>query len=225
MKLHVIGTGSKGNSYFLEENGSGVLLDAGVRSKQILDTIHYDIRSIKVAVITHVHGDHSLSQDWLEKNRVPVNTGQDAYYGEWAIKTFDAYHDVPCKGFIVSNMQTGHKVLYATDTYQLPYLFPGITQYVIECNYCTNKLMENIAAGKVFQGMKKRLLISHMSLDTLDKFFQDQDMSGCVKIVLVHLSDGNSDETEMVERIYSRTGVDTVAAHNGDVIDFTLFEF
>lgn len=57
MFVKCIGTGSSGNSYALYDNsGKILLLDLGVREKDIKKAIDYRILDVVGAVVTHEHG-------------------------------------------------------------------------------------------------------------------------------------------------------------------------
>jgi ribonuclease BN (tRNA processing enzyme) len=56
-------------------------------------------------------------------------------------------------------------------------------------------------------------------------FLQANDLSEVRKIVLIHLSDGNSDAERMVREIKELTGKDVEVAENGKEIALELFEF
>lgn len=56
LNLTVVGTGSNGNSYILNQNGSRLILDMGKSWKEVLKACEYDVFSIEAALITHEHG-------------------------------------------------------------------------------------------------------------------------------------------------------------------------
>lgn len=57
MFVRCIGTGSSGNSYALYDNsGKILLLDLGVKEKDIKKAIDYRISDVVGAVVTHEHG-------------------------------------------------------------------------------------------------------------------------------------------------------------------------
>lgn len=254
MNLHVISTGSKGNCYLLtDDQGRVIALDAGVRISDTLRAIDHDISNLDGVLVTHEHMDHIKAAPILSNMGVPVYLSQQTIdatehfkpdwnlsrplpvtsdgrfdvfkVGNWYIQPFSVQHDAADPvGFLLANFQT-HKILYATDTYYIKWNFTGLTHIIIECNYCTSVLMANIEAGKITGSRKDRLLHSHFSLENVLKFLKATDLSRCIKIVLVHLSDGNSDARQMVDAIYKQTGIETIAAEDGMDINFDLTPF
>jgi hypothetical protein len=77
---------------------------------------------------------------------------------------------------------------------------------MIEANYCTDMLNRNIEAGKIPASHYNRLLESHMSLDTCREALLSNDLTKVNNIILLHLSDGNSNADEFKQDIHQATG-------------------
>ena len=61
MKISILGSGSEGNSIYLEVNGVSLLIDAGFSAKNIaerLSAINVNPQSIQAILVTHEHTDH-----------------------------------------------------------------------------------------------------------------------------------------------------------------------
>ncbi len=61
VEVSVLASGSSGNCFFYQGNGSAYLIDAGISCRQVcerLSKIKKNIRSIKGIFITHEHSDH-----------------------------------------------------------------------------------------------------------------------------------------------------------------------
>ena len=126
--------------------------------------------------------------------------------GTWRILPFDTIHDCaePLGFLLVSGK---NKVLFLTDSAYCKYKFNGLTHIMIECNYQEAILQENIDAGIVEYGMKKRLLETHMSLNQTLGFLKANDLSKVQEIHLIHLSDRNSDAGMMRDEVIKATGL------------------
>jgi phosphoribosyl 1,2-cyclic phosphodiesterase len=243
MRLHVIGSGSRGNAYVLTlDNRKSLLLDAGLPYKTLLKAIGSGWPKLCGCLLTHEHGDHAAAvKDLLARGltvyassgtrnalltvgpscafgMAPVAQGSPFWAGA-TVTPFKTQHDAADPlGFVVSDPDTHERLVYATDTYYIKYRIPGVTHWVIECNYCDDLLDPS-------DPVDKRRLESHMSLSRLKTLLKANDLSICRKIVLIHLSDAKSDEARMVREITDVTGVETVAAHNGDEIKLTMAPF
>ena len=68
--------------------------------------------------------------------------------------------------------------------------------------------------------MRSRLLTSHMEIATTIRTILKQDLSKVKEIVLLHLSDNNSDPKEFKRLVESKTGIATYLALPG--LEITL---
>lgn len=249
MRLKVLGSSSKGNCYLLETPTGTLILDAGIRFKDIQVALDFDFSSVRGCLVTHEHQDHSKGIKDLMRAGIDVYMskgtsealsitnhrawivqlswpGYQFYLGDFTILSFKTEHDAaePC-GYLIQYNPTGEKLLFATDTFFLRHRFIGLNYIVIECNYCLDILKANVEAGRIPESLKNRILESHFSLDNLKIFFKANDLKDVTKIVLIHLSDGNSDAARMVSEIRGLTKKDTVIAEPGKIIELELYPF
>lgn len=246
MRLAVISTGSGGNAYCLQTGAPpapSLLLEAGVSPQKIVRALG-GLRGVNGCLITHEHGDHASGACGLcalYGMKIYCTNGTASAIGARAravemLKPFDVapftvlafptQHDAaePC-GFLIRYNATGETVLYATDTYYLKNTFPGIHYWIVECNFIEDIAEGMAESGEIDKLLLNRLRSSHMSLRRLKDTLLANDLHDARKIVLVHLSDGRSDEQRMVREISQATGVETVAADNGMIIDLELTPF
>jgi len=246
MRLKVIGSSSKGNSYILESDTGSLILDAGVRFKEIQKALNFDLSSVRGGLVTHEHKDHSKGvveamkagiDIFMSKGTADViggnhhrsnivKAGTQVNVGDFIVLPFSTEHDAAEPlGYLIQHKPTGEKLLFATDTYFIRYRFSGLNYILVECNYCRDILDENIQAGRIPESLKNRLIESHFSLDNVKGFLRANDLRQVRKIILIHLSDGNSDAARMVREIRELTGKDVEAAEPGKVIDLELCPF
>ena len=155
-----------------------------------------------------------------------ITAGTQFNVGDFIVLPFPTEHDCAgAVGYLIQYKPTGEKLLFATDTFFLRHRFSGLNYVVIECNYCLDILKANVEAGRIPESLKNRILESHFSLDNLKIFFKANDLKDVRQIVLIHLSDGNSNATRMVSEIKELTKKDTVIAEPGKVIELVLCPF
>jgi phosphoribosyl 1,2-cyclic phosphodiesterase len=189
MKLKVLGSSSKGNCYILQNKSSSLLLEAGIRFDEIKRGLDFNYSKVAACLITHEHLDHSkavrdvlragidvyaskgtieaLLNQKVDMCRLPHQSESEKSFtvGPFTILPFQAQHDAAEPlGFLIKDMNTGEKVLFATDTYYVKYKFPALNYILVECNYCDDILKKNIAMGHVPKSLERRLLESHFSL-------------------------------------------------------------
>ncbi len=85
--------------------------------------------------------------------------------------------------------------------------FANVTIMAVECNNIAELLSENILEGNIPAIVGKRIRRNHLSLENLIQMLKSNDLSNCRQIFLMHLSDGNSDERAMIEKIQEATGI------------------
>lgn len=239
MLLKVVGTGSSGNCYILKDGDKYLILDAGVNYQWILRAIHHDTRNVLGCLITHEHLDHACAVPRLLRYGIDcygtkgtasvlpgVSSGgcsQDRIrqLGQFLVKEIPVNHDAiePC-GFLIFNQRTGERLLYATDTYYLLNRFPHIHYWLIECNYC-----DDLVTMDTNPVLARRLMTSHMSLDSLCKLFEANDLHDCQKIVLCHTSLERGDPKRMTETVHNLTHKPVIMAKAGLQIELNLEPF
>ena len=112
------------------------------------------------------------------------------------------------------------------DFYYLPCKFAGLNNILIEANYRRDILEANIAAGRLPFAVRNRTLKSHFSYDNCVQALQANDLTRVNNIVLIHLSDGNSNAEQFRQGIKEATGGKTVhIAEAGLVINFNKTPF
>lgn len=235
MIIDVLNSGSSGNCYLLKTNNEILILDAGVKLKEILQYLNFSLEKVVGCVVTHEHNDHILSVKDLLKNGIKVAANERIFSNEkssfkikmkhgkliklggFTIYSFDLKHDVPCLGYFIAHKEIG-KLAYITDTMSCNYSFKDINYFLIECNYCDEVLEENIANFLVEKNMKERLMTTHMEISTTIKTIKNNDLSKLKSIILCHLSKKNSCEKIIKERIKKEIGIPTFIAKKGEKI-------
>lgn len=226
IEIKTLASGSSGNAYWISDGHTELLIECGIRFKDIQIALDFDARKLAGCLVTHEHKDHTkglkdvlraginvyatqgtIDQEGIEHHRLkPIKSKQQFKVGTWTILPFDVEHDVAEPvGFLLANQQ-GEKLLFATDTYYVKYKFKGLTHVMLECNYSMEILDENIESGRVHQGMKGRLVKSHFSLENVKEFLKANDLSRVQEIHLLHLSDTNSNEQDFKTAIQELTG-------------------
>lgn len=226
IEMQTLASSSKGNAYRITDGQTPLLLECGIAWKKLQAALRFKTSELSGCLLSHAHGDHSkAAMDVIEAgidlhcsqgtadvlgisgHRVKcVGHGQEFSAGSWKIKAFDTEHD--CKeplGFLLANT-AGDKLLFLTDSAYCP-SFNGISHLMIEANYSRDILDRNVAAGRLDGARRKRVIQSHFSLEGVLDLLKDNDTSRLQRIILMHLSDLNSDEEMFKRRVQQLTGV------------------
>ncbi len=247
MNLKVLGSASSGNCYLIEANDNEkLILDAGVKFKIVQKELNFNFNGIKAVLITHEHMDHlkyatnfalygidiyasagTFKKQNLVGHRFKIIKALNQFeIGNFVILPFDTQHDAAEPlGFLIQHKITGEKLLYATDTYYIKYKFNKLNYLLLECNYNKEIAKENAKNGVINKTRYSRLLESHFSLENVIKFLKSNDLSYAKNIILCHLSDTNSNQYIMQDKVYEATRITTTIAKPGLNIELKLYLF
>ena len=140
--------------------------------------------------------------------------------GPFDVIAFDTHHDVnePC-GFLIKHPEMG-TTLFLTDTIYCNYQFTGLNNILIEANYSQDIIDEKLSGNRF---LRNRVIQSHMSVETCLETLQANDLRAVNNIVLIHLSDRNSDAKVFKQRIEDETLKTVTIATAGLTIDNYFF--
>ncbi len=245
MKLHVIGSSSKGNSYLFQGKDESLVIEAGCKVKGIKQALDFNLAPLRGVLVSHSHLDHSrYAPEFAENgikvhalpetlavmdiakhhNSVPVKTGMAFWIGGFHVLAFNVVHDVPTLGYLVKHHESG-KFCFLTDTHYSEYKFNGLNNIIIEANYSEKIIQQRLEQGSIDHAYYRRVAQSHMSLETAMRFFMANDLSAVNNIVLIHLSDGNSDAPMFHREVTALTGKAVHIADKGMIINFDKYPF
>lgn len=242
MKLKVLGSGSSGNCYLLENKKETLILECGLPYKTILKGLNFNLSNVVGCLVTHEHKDHSKAIFKLENAGIDIYAscgtlnavGDGLSYRTHFIEsekqfTIDGFTILPFQtqhdaaeplGFLMQHEEIG-KMLFITDSYYCKYKFKGLDHIMIECNYSAEILENNIEQGLIPWSLRNRLLKSHFSLQNVKEFLRANDLSKVKDIILIHLSNGNSNAEQFKNEIERLTGKPVYIADKG--LEIELF--
>lgn len=242
LTLTVLGSSSKGNGYIVESESSALLIECGVPFIEVKKAMDFNISKIAGAILSHSHGDHAgfvkqylqagikvyTSHETITESKFAsfnwVGVTERFNVGDFDIIPVPLKHDVRCYGFLI-RCKNEHTFCFITDTHYCPFTFSGLKNIIVECNYDEEILEARSTSGKLPPNVRNRVLNSHISLDTCRNFLEANDLSSVNNIVLIHLSDGNSDARKFKTEMEQRTGKAIHIARPGMKIDFSSKPF
>lgn len=238
MKLKVLGSNSKGNCYLLQTDNEVLVLEAGLPFSEVKKAINFDIKKIVGVLASHGHGDHSkyireyinsgitvlaleetftynnIDPDGAYKRRILSTFGY--MFGSFKVIPFSVAHDVPCVGFVIQHPEMG-SLLFYTDTPFCEHTFVGINHILLETNYSDEIIDERMIGDP----RKERVKASHQSLATAKEYLKKTDLSEMRNVVLIHLSDSNSDAELFKREIEQVSGKPVTIASKGVVLELS----
>lgn len=241
MQLKVLGSSSHGNCYLLENETDALIIECGVNISEIKRELGFSFAKVSGCLLTHEHQDHAKSINEVMKVGVNVYTsrgtmralGLDVTHhrlhtikakeavtvGAFKVLPFEIQHDVAEPlGFIINHPECGN-VLFITDSFYVKDTFKNIHNIIIEANYSQEIIDERVSKGASPDFLRNRIFKSHMSLETCKKTLLANDLSKVQNIVLIHLSDGNSNAAQFQSIIEGATGKKVTVADAGIIIE------
>lgn len=216
MKIVVLGSGSKGNSTYIDLDDKKILIDVGFSYKHIkekLKEINVDPKEIDAVFITHDHSDHTYGLKVFLKNVKPllfitpeVEKEVLGYHYENSeyllpeLRLDDAYikviptsHDaVSSNGFLIE--KGSESLVYITDTGYINHRhllsLKNKTYYILESNHDP----EMLTKGPYPKYLQERILSDqgHLSNELCAGYLSRLIGPNTKKIILAHLSETNN---------------------------------
>jgi len=220
MYFSVLGSGSKGNSVYIESGKTSILIDAGFSGKEIgarLQSIGRRIEDLDALVVTHEHHDHLHGVGVLSRRcNIPVfsnygtirggekllgslfkhtefGTGETFQLQDFQIRTFSVSHDAADPvGFIIGNGQV--TLAYCTDTGKVSRLIGqrlmGCNGLILEFNHDPQMLKD----GPYSLALQRRVRSDHGHLanEAAADFLQSLLHDQLKYVILAHLSATNN---------------------------------
>lgn len=249
MQLRCLGSSSSGNCYLLENDRECLVLEAGLPFKEVKKALDFNVSKIAGVLISHIHNDHrKYAEEYIRAGihvysnketvhdiistentcNVWISCGYWYQVGGFNVTPFECVHDAECYGFIIRHNDIG-TLLFATDTEYIKHNFKSLklNHIMIECNYSQKIIDGRMNSGNTIKSLRDRVIQSHMELETCKEFIEVNKTSSLDNIVLLHLSDGNSNEKMFQEEIQFVVGpnVKVFVADKGVTVDLDIIPF
>jgi phosphoribosyl 1,2-cyclic phosphodiesterase len=217
-----IGSGSAGNSYYFESDGTSILVDAGFgprETKKRLEQVGRDIEKLSALVITHEHYDHIrgaesisrkygvpiyLSRGTLDASNIDREVASIVTFennsvfsiGELNVHACRTIHDAADPSCFVIEARDGTRVGLASD---LGYVDKAVLEHLKNCDglfFESNHDLDMLRMGTYPWSLKRRIMSRFGHLSNDDSMSAVQRMIGAdlKTLCLIHLSQKNNHE-------------------------------
>lgn len=233
MKLSILGSSSKGNAYILHNESTALVIEAGVVLSELRKALDWNMSKVSGCLVSHEHGDHfgyamsyckfgidvfcseGTAGTNIHHRLHKVRANEPFTLDEWKVLPFDVVHDArEPLGYLINHAETGN-ILFLTDSYYSEYKFANLNNILVEANYDEEILEVNVASGRLNNSVRHRIITSHMGIGTCIDLLAANDLSQVSNIVLLHLSDSNSNAVQFQQSIESLTGKTVTIADAG----------
>lgn len=222
MRFESFYSSSHGNAYLIDDGCTKLLIECGVTYKKLCKALGFRLTEVQGVLVSHEHKDHAgcvekligsgfdvwLSSGTAEALELPekllelanaMEAGKQFSIGSFDIMPFETFHDaLEPLGFVVRSREDGDVLVYAIDTVNLPYVFPGAGLLAVEANFDRNILER---CERMPEKVRKRVANTHMEIDKLCQCLKRMDLRGCRELYLLHLSDATSHEGHFINKV------------------------
>ena len=222
--FHSLASSSSGNLYTVSDGGTSLILEAGLPFPKLQKALKYNLTGYAGCFITHQHADHAQAAQELARRGMDIYCHPDTAkalgieaeatamlpgcvqrIGSLLVQAIETRHDVPSVGYLIYSIQSREKLLVALDTCYLPNRFEGLTEIAVECNFSMAALTESSIPG----ALKRRIMETHMSVETFIGMLEANDISRVNKIYLLHMSNDRGDAELFKTMVQEATGKPT----------------
>ena len=222
MRFEALASSSHGNAYVVRDQDTRILLECGVSYRKLKTLCGFSTADLSACLISHEHKDHSACVRDLLGAGIPVymssgtaealaldgalldaaqelEHGKQITIGTLDVVPFSIFHDAKEPlGFLIRSKVDGEVFVFATDTVNLNYRFPGVGILAIEANY-DKYILER--CERIPEKVRHRITNTHMEIDVLCDYLRRLDLRCCREIWLLHLSDATSHEGHFINKV------------------------
>ena len=218
-----LGSGSAGNAYWFESDGTAILVDAGFgprETKKRLETIGRDIGQLSAIVLTHEHYDHIrgaekiarkyeipiyLTRGTLRASTIDTSETKTVVFendtaftiGELQVHARRTIHDAADPACFVIEARDGTRVGLASD---LGHVNKEVVEHLSGCDglfFEANHDLDMLRTGTYPWSLKRRIMsrFGHLSNDDSISAVQRMLGSELKTLCMIHLSQKNNHES------------------------------
>lgn len=223
MLVAPLSSGSAGNAYWFESDGTAILVDAGIgprETKKRLEIVGRDLEQIAAIVITHEHYDHirgaekiarkygipiyltkgtldASSIDTTETKTVVFENDTAFTIGELQIHACRTIHDAADPACFVVEGRDGTRVGLASD---LGHVSAEVLEHLQGCDglfFEANHDLDMLRSGSYPWSLKRRIMSRFGHLSNDDSLSAVQRLLGAElkTLCMIHLSQKNNHES------------------------------
>ena len=182
------------------------------------------------------HSDHSAYIPKALEYQIPVYGNKDVVdkypyvhrltqsysypIGKFKVQCLKVPHNSLCYSFIIK-CPSGEKILFATDLSKFNYKVSGCDVIMMEANYDEDIIYEVLARGEVVRSQSE----NHLEIKDCMEAVERCADTNTQLIILLHLSDGYSDEKRFQKIVHEATGKRVGVARSGQVYEINESDF
>ena len=137
----------------------------------------------------------------IDKRIINIKKGRKTSIGGFKIQPIPLKHSCECFGYLIET-QDNQRIVFATDCCEFLYKIKNVNHWLIECNWSEDVLIDNMCDNAEMRSRHEH----HLELNDTIFALKENFSSSMNTIVLLHLSNGNSNEEMFKSRISEELG-------------------
>lgn len=140
--------------------------------------------------------------------------------GGFIVQPLEVQHNVQTFAYIIEHEEFG-KLVFATDLTYFPYKVKGVNHLLIEANNSEDLIIDNLCKNETIHSHNEY----HMEISKTIEAIKRNINPELRTLMLIHLSDGQSDEKLFQKMIFEEVGIKPIVAEKGIEIPLDKFDF
>ena len=231
LEFHDFATGSSGNCYLVTNEETKILIECGVKKKNLmryLMSVGLNISQLDGCLTSHIHTDHTLSIEYVSdyidtystrevhnkySNVIALESKKPIMIGTIKVLPILVEHG-SCENYAYVLMDKNSTMFFGTD---FSLMSQNVSNFkfdtiLIECNYDDELITDTLNNSNEQHIKYIRQVSTHMSKENCKVHLRNMDLSKCKKIVLLHPSAFLLGKTKTIEEIEQEFKIKTIFA-------------
>ena len=137
----------------------------------------------------------------VDKRIISMKKGRKTSIGGFKIQPIPLQHSCECFGYLIET-HDNQRIVFATDCCEFLYKIKNVNHWLIECNWSEDILIDNMCDNAEMRSRHEH----HLELNDTIFALKENFSSSMNTIVLLHLSNGNSNEEMFKSRVSEELG-------------------
>lgn len=140
--------------------------------------------------------------------------------GDFIVQPLEVQHNVHNFAFIIEHEEIG-KLVFVTDAISFPYKVKGVNHLLIEANFSEDLIIDNLCKNETIRSHNEY----HMEIGKTIEAIKRNMNPDLKTLMLIHLSDGQSDEKLFQKMVFEEVGIRPIIADKGIIVELNKDDF
>lgn len=140
--------------------------------------------------------------------------------GGFIVQPLEVQHNCQNFAYIIEHGEIG-KLIFVTDAISFPYKIKGINHFLVEANFSEDLMIDNLCKNETIRSHNEY----HMEIGKTIEAIKRNINPDLRTLMLIHLSDGQSDERMFKQMVFDEVGIKPIIADKGIIVQLNKEDF